>query len=180
MTAYGSGQNWLSWHRAKVAFGWCIPLLALVAITDAAALSCPEYDPYELVESAYNESDLVFIGSVEGDSPFKNHVPSITVEAKWKGPEVLSIAMLLNPWRPRDREVFFAARSDQPSGWSDRYPECFPNSNDLTVRDVLVDVLGKPVPPSQSANSRMQITYIGILLAALGGVGLFAWSLRSN
>lgn len=164
----------------SVEFRWCIPVFALVAAFDAAALSCPELDPYEAVESAYNNSDLVFIGRVEGGSPFKNHPPSITVEAKWKGPEVLSIAMSMDPWGPQDRDVFFAARSDQPSGWIDRYPICFPRGADLTVKHMLVEVLGEPVPPSQYAISLMQITYIGILLAAVGGIGLFSWRLRSK
>lgn len=163
-----------------VVFRSCIPLVALIATSHAAALSCPELDPYETVKSAYNSSDLVFIGRIEEDSPFKNRPPNITVEAKWKGPETLSIAMSLDPWAPRDRDVFFAARSDQASGWSDRYPVCFPRDADLTVKHVLVEVLGAPVPPSQDAISRMQTTYIGILLAAVGGIGVFAWGLRSK
>jgi hypothetical protein len=122
-----------------------------------------ETDPYEEVVSAYNYSDLVFLGRIEDDVTFKGHAPAIIVEAKWKGPEVERITMSLDEWGPRNRRIFFATRSDQPPGWSDRYPLCFPRRPGVTVEQVLVELMGEPVAPSLEALSRMQITFIGIL-----------------
>jgi len=156
----------------------CIAVVLSIAASEAGAMSCPEVDPYEAVESAYNNSDLVFLGRVEESESFVGHAPEIFVEAKWKGPEVLSIKMHRSSWGPGDARVFFAARSDEPLGWSDRYPDCFPRPSAITVEQVLTEVLGDPMPPSEDAITRTYIAFLGVLLAAAVGIGVFAWTSR--
>ena len=156
----------------------CITVVFLAAAFDASASSCPELDPYEAVESAYNNSDLVFLGRVQESQSFAGHAPEIFVQAKWKGPEVLSIKMHQSFLSPRDGRVFFATRSDDPLGWSDRYPHCFPPRSEISVEQVLLEVLGDPVPPSEEAISRMYVAFLVVLLVAAGGVSVFAWNSR--
>lgn len=155
-----------------------IAFALLVVTSEAAARTCVEGDPYEQVASAYNASDLVFLGKAVDDVAFEGHAPAIIVEKKWKGPEAERITMRLDEWGPRFRRVFFAARSEQPPGWSDRHPSCFPRRSGITIEQVLVELLGEPVAPSQEEISRMQFTFVGILLAAVGGIGVLVWNLR--
>lgn len=154
----------------------CIAVIFCIASDGAVARSCPELDPYEAVESAYNNSDLVFVGRVEENESFVGHAPEIFIETKWKGPEVLSIKMHRYSWGSRDARVFFAAQSDEPLGWSNRYPDCFPRHSAITVEQVLTEILGEPSPPSEDAITRTYVTFLGVLLATAGGVGVFAWN----
>ena len=154
----------------------CVAVVFFIAANEAAALSCPELDPYEAVESAYNNSDLVFLGRVEESESFVGHAPEIFIEAKWKGPEILSIKMHRSLWGPGDARVFFAARSDEPLGWSDRYPDCFPRRSKITIEQVLTEILGEPSPPSEDAITGTYLAFLGVLLAAAGGVAVFAWT----
>lgn len=137
-------------------------------------------ETYEAVEFAYNNSDLVFLGRVEESDHFVGHAPEIFVGAKWRGPEVLSIKMHQSAWGPRDARVFFAARFDEVPGWSNEYPSCFPRNSRSTVEQVLTEVLGEPTPPSSNVISRTYAIFLGVLLAAAGGVAVFAWNSRLN
>ena len=155
-----------------------IAVLFGFSVSEAGALSCPEMDPYDSVENAYNNSDLVFLGRIEESDTFVDHAPEIIVEAKWKGPEVRSIKTHPSLWGPYDTRVFFAAHSDDPLGWSNRYPDCFPRRSPISVEQVLTEVLGDPNPPSEYAIVSTNAAFLAMLVAAAAGVGVFAWNSR--
>ena len=56
-----------------------IAVLFGFSVSEAGALSCPEMEPYDSVENAYNNSDLVFLGRIEESDTFVDHAPETMV-----------------------------------------------------------------------------------------------------
>jgi hypothetical protein len=147
--------------------------IGCLLVQAAGAWQCDgEQDPYEIVKSAFDSSDIVFMGRIVERPSIRSDALLVAVEKKWKGPELRTVSLNYT-WKPEQySNLYFAARSDQPPGWISSFPICFPRDSSLTIEEILNEGAGVPVPPSERAMAVTSATFIAILVLACVGLAL--------